>query len=95
MFICDVAWRTNHMRGTGRVTLQCYGIAAETNKEMDNGVLFSQVRANRVVFIHLGTPTIRVGTIGDETLEFNGDALLFVYLRHEGLINHKELGDVV
>jgi hypothetical protein len=28
------------------------GIAAETNNEMDNGVLFSQERTNKVVFIH-------------------------------------------
>jgi hypothetical protein len=94
-FIFDVAWQTNHMRGMGRVPLHCLGIAAETNNEMDNEVLFSQVRANRDVFIHLGMPTIRVGTIGEETLEFHGNALLFVYLQHEGLINQKELGDVV
>jgi hypothetical protein len=83
------------MRGTGRVTLQCYGIAAETNKEKNSGVLFGQVRANRDIFKHRPSLTVGVGTRGDETLEFNGDALLFLYLRHEGLVNHKELGDVV
>jgi hypothetical protein len=65
--------------------------SAETKNEMDNRVLFSQEPTNKVVFKH----PITGWDEGDETLLFNGDALPFVYLRHEGLINHKELGDVV
>jgi hypothetical protein len=71
-----------------RATLPGTGTSAETENEMDNRVHISQEPTNKVVFKH---PI----ALGDKTLLIDGDALPFVYLLHEGLINHKELGDVV
>jgi hypothetical protein len=84
------------MRGTaGRAALLGMGNSAETKNEMDNRVLFSQEPTNKVVFKHPFMLGCWGGTRGDETLLIDWDALPFVYLLHEGLINHKELGDVV